>query len=211
MCSFATGAGPRGMTSAIGSARVRVVTLEKELIFCPCTVSALCRNLLFILIDCGHGSPQFGSAANGSSFMRRSYLHGPRLQSGHQRRQGANILRDPTGAACDRNGNAGVEAVIGGSSILANIDSHLVPKSLIYMLPARDPSDQTGLASIEDDNDLGWNALGAFHLLQSLGNLTQPGNVIQPGNDGEIANREDLVRPIKPSRRHIDDHEIILL
>jgi hypothetical protein len=33
--------------------------------------------------------------------------------------------------------------VIGGSGILANIDSRLVPKSLMYMPPARDPPDQT--------------------------------------------------------------------
>ncbi len=64
-------------------------------------------------------------------------------QSRHQRRQGANILRDPTGAACDRNGNARVEVVIGGSGVLANIDSRLVAKSLTHMPPARDPPDQT--------------------------------------------------------------------
>src|SRR6266436_1426304 len=149
MCSFATGAGSRGMTSAIGCGRVRVVTLEKKLIFCPCTVSALFRNRLFSLQDLGHGVTQFGSAANGSSFMRRSYLHGPRLQSRHQRRQGANILRDPAGAACDRNGNTGVEAVIGGSGVLANINSRLVAKSLTHMPPARDPPDPTLLASVE--------------------------------------------------------------
>src|SRR6516162_5326148 len=145
MCSFATGAGSRGMTSAIGCARVRVVTLEKKLIFCSCTVSysALFRIRLFSLQDLGHGVTQFGSAANGSSFMRRSYLHRPRLQSRHQRRQRANILRDPAGAACDRNGNTRVEAAIGGSGVLANIDSRLVAKSLTHMPPARDPPDQT--------------------------------------------------------------------
>src|SRR6266436_1023925 len=38
MCSFATGAGSRVMTSTFGCARVRVVTLEKKLIFCSsCT------------------------------------------------------------------------------------------------------------------------------------------------------------------------------
>src|SRR5258708_33882280 len=113
MCSLGTGAGSRGMTSAIGCGRVRVVTLEKKLIFCPCTVSALFRNRLFSLQDLGHGVTQFGSAANGSSFMRRSYLHGPRLQSRHQRRQGANILRDPAGAAWGRKGETRCEAGVG--------------------------------------------------------------------------------------------------
>src|SRR5262249_46580163 len=38
MCSFATGAGSRVMTSTFGCARVRVVTLEKKLVFCSsCT------------------------------------------------------------------------------------------------------------------------------------------------------------------------------
>src|SRR5262249_14238473 len=85
------------------------------------------------------------------------------------------------------------------------------PQSPVYMSPARDPSDQTGLASIKDDNDLGRNALYTFDFLKSLGNLTQPRNIIQPGDDGQIADREDLVRPIKPCRRHIDDHEIVFL
>src|SRR2546430_6379904 len=109
MCSFATGAGSRGMTSAIGCGRVRVVTLEKKLIF---SALALFRIRLFSLQDLGHGVTQFGSAADGSSFMRRSYLHGPRLQSRHQRRQGANILRDHAGAAFDRHWITRVEAEI---------------------------------------------------------------------------------------------------
>src|SRR5262249_15582240 len=92
-----------------------------------------------------------------------------------------------------------------------NIDNRLVSQSQICMSPPRDPTNQTGLASIEDNNDLGRNALCTLHLLKSFGNLTQPRNIIQPGDDGQIADLEDLVRPIKPCRRHIDDHEIVFL
>src|SRR6516162_4890861 len=141
MCSFATGAGSRVMTSAIGRGRVRGVTLEKKLIFCSCTVFVF---HLFSLLGLSRGVTQIGLLwLTAQCSVRRFCLNGPRLQFGHQRRQGANILRNPTGAGCDRNGNAGVEAVIGGSGILANIDSHLVPKSLIYMPPTRDSPDQT--------------------------------------------------------------------
>ena len=96
--------------------------------------------------------------------------------------------------------------MIGGGGIFANIDNRLVPQSPIDMLPARDPSDQTGLASIKGNNDLGRNASCIFDLLKSLGNLTQPRNVIQPGDDRQIADRENLVSPIKPCWRHINDH-----
>src|SRR5262245_41176550 len=123
MCSFATGAtgaGLRVTTSAIGCVCVRVVTLEKKLIFCSRTVFVF---ICFVYKVLAVMSDKSGCAANGSSFVRRSCLSRPRLQSGHQRRQGANTLCDPAGAACDRNGNAGVEAVIGGSGILANIEN----------------------------------------------------------------------------------------
>src|SRR5262245_38242999 len=116
MCSLATGSGATGAgsrvtASTIGCVRVRGVTLEKKLIFCSCGVFVFIGLVYKIL---ARGVTQFGCAANGSSFVRRSCLNGPHLQSGHQRHQAANILRYPARAACDRNGNAGVEAVIGG-------------------------------------------------------------------------------------------------
>ncbi len=96
--------------------------------------------------------------------------------------------------------------MIGGGGILANIDHRLVPQSPTYMPPARDPTDQTGLASVKGEDDLGRNALCIPDRLKSLGDLSQARNVIQCGDDGQVADREDLVRPIKPRRWHIDDH-----
>src|SRR5262249_57507275 len=79
------------------------------------------------------------------------------------------------------------------------------------MPPARDSPDQARLASVQGNNDLGRNAPYTFDLLKSLGNQTQPGNVVQSSDDGEIADPEDFVRPIKPCRRQIADHQIVLL
>src|SRR5262249_12254278 len=107
MCSVATGAGSRVMTSAAGCARGRVVTLEKKLIFCSCTFFVFTRLVYKILAVVSLKS----GAANDSSFMRSPCLNGPRLQSRHQRHQGADILRDPARAACDWNRNARCEAV----------------------------------------------------------------------------------------------------
>src|SRR5258708_28616587 len=47
MCSFATEAGSRVMTSAAGCGRVRVVTLEKKLIFCSCCTGFVFRSLVY--------------------------------------------------------------------------------------------------------------------------------------------------------------------
>src|SRR6266566_7468265 len=174
MCSFATGAASRVITSAIGCARVRGVTLEKKLIFCSCTVFVFIHLVYKILPVVSLNSVVRLTA---QVFMRRSCLNGPHLQSRHQRRQGANILRDPARAACDRNGNARVEAVIGGGGILANIENRLASQSPIYMSSMRNPSDQTGLASVKGNNDLTRNALCTFDFSKGLGNLTQPRNV----------------------------------
>src|SRR5262249_1238379 len=56
MCSFAAGAGPRVTGSAAGCARVRVVTLEKKLIFCSCPTSFVFRS--FSLQALGPGVTQ---------------------------------------------------------------------------------------------------------------------------------------------------------
>src|SRR6266436_4648751 len=76
MCSFATGAGATGAgsrvtTSAIGCVRVRVVTLEKKLIFCSCTVFVFIGLVYRIL---ARGVTHLGCAANGSSFYAKVLL-----------------------------------------------------------------------------------------------------------------------------------------
>src|SRR5262249_26238325 len=120
--------------------RVRVVTLEKKLIFCSCTVFVFICVVYKILPVVSLNSVVRLTA---QVLCDGPPLNRPRLQSRHQRRQGANILCDPARAACDRNGNAGVEAVIGGRGILPNIDSRLVAQSPTDMSPARNPPDQT--------------------------------------------------------------------
>src|SRR6516165_8146361 len=99
--------------------------------------------------------------------------------------------------------------MIGRGNILANVDNCLAaPQSSCHMLPTRYPPDQTVLASVEGDHDLGGAFCAPKHL-QNFDNSMQTGNVVEAGDDGEVAHRDDLVGPMEPSRRQVHDHEII--
>ena len=90
--------------------------------------------------------------------------------------------------------------MINGSGIVSNIDNCLVAQCRFHVLAARDAPAEAGFASVEGDDDLRRTTFCLFEFLDSLGNPTQAGDMVEAGDDGEIANRDDLVRPIKPHR-----------
>ena len=99
--------------------------------------------------------------------------------------------------------------MINGSGIVSNIDNCLVAQCRFHVLPAGDAPAEAGFASVEGDDDLRRTAFCVFELLDNLDNPTQAGDVVEAGDDGEVAHRDDLVRPIKPRRRQVHDHKVI--
>src|SRR5262245_3263378 len=99
--------------------------------------------------------------------------------------------------------------MINGSGIVSNIDNCLVAQCRFHVLSARDSPAEVGFASVKGDDDLRRTGFYVFEFLDNLDNSTQAGDMVEAGDNGEVTNRDNLLRPIKPYRRQVHEHQII--